>query len=189
MLLNGIWEYSLDELPENDSGWRNINIPNNWYLEGIEYSDVVYFRKKFKAEPHPDKEYILKFYGVDYFCDVWLNDVYLGHHEGYFQPFDFLVTAYLRKENTLLVKVNSPKEEDWPLKKKLIKGIFSDHDCRPGSRNPLYGQDHNTGGIWNSVEIIETDGIKVKLIKIYPCLLYTSPSPRDLSTSRMPSSA
>ena len=25
--------------------------------------------------------------------------------------------------------------------------------------------------------------------KIYPCLLYTSPSPRDLSTSRMPSSA
>ena len=24
---------------------------------------------------------------------------------------------------------------------------------------------------------------------IYPCLLYTSPSPRDLSTSRMPSSA
>ena len=28
-----------------------------------------------------------------------------------------------------------------------------------------------------------------KLIDIIPCLLYTSPSPRDLSTSRMPSSA
>ena len=26
-------------------------------------------------------------------------------------------------------------------------------------------------------------------IYLYPCLLYTSPSPRDLSTSRMPSSA
>ena len=25
--------------------------------------------------------------------------------------------------------------------------------------------------------------------KLYACLLYTSPSPRDLSTSRMPSSA
>ncbi len=25
--------------------------------------------------------------------------------------------------------------------------------------------------------------------KVTPCLLYTSPSPRDLSTSRMPSSA
>ena len=28
-----------------------------------------------------------------------------------------------------------------------------------------------------------------KDIKLYTCLLYTSPSPRDLSTSRMPSSA
>ncbi len=27
------------------------------------------------------------------------------------------------------------------------------------------------------------------LARIYHCLLYTSPSPRDLSTSRMPSSA
>ena len=27
------------------------------------------------------------------------------------------------------------------------------------------------------------------LIRVSPCLLYTSPSPRDLSTSRMPSSA
>ena len=26
-------------------------------------------------------------------------------------------------------------------------------------------------------------------LPVYPCLLYTSPSPRDLSTSRMPSSA
>ena len=28
-----------------------------------------------------------------------------------------------------------------------------------------------------------------KLVRTYTCLLYTSPSPRDLSTSRMPSSA
>ena len=28
-----------------------------------------------------------------------------------------------------------------------------------------------------------------KVFQGYPCLLYTSPSPRDLSTSRMPSSA
>ena len=29
----------------------------------------------------------------------------------------------------------------------------------------------------------------LRLKDAYPCLLYTSPSPRDLSTSRMPSSA
>ena len=35
-------------------------------------------------------------------------------------------------------------------------------------------------------EIFWATGYKYKY---YPCLLYTSPSPRDLSTSRMPSSA
>ena len=30
---------------------------------------------------------------------------------------------------------------------------------------------------------------EARMIQIQPCLLYTSPSPRDLSTSRMPSSA
>ena len=45
---------------------------------------------------------------------------------------------------------------------------------------------------------IQEQGVNVKqnpedftsnLGRIYSCLLYTSPSPRDLSTSRMPSSA
>ena len=33
------------------------------------------------------------------------------------------------------------------------------------------------------------DSVSVELCRAYICLLYTSPSPRDLSTSRMPSSA
>ena len=36
--------------------------------------------------------------------------------------------------------------------------------------------------------LIDTYGVNVADIKV-TCLLYTSPSPRDLSTSRMPSSA
>ena len=35
--------------------------------------------------------------------------------------------------------------------------------------------------------LLTTGNIESK--KVYACLLYTSPSPRDLSTSRMPSSA
>ena len=38
------------------------------------------------------------------------------------------------------------------------------------------------------IELLEKD-IQLWLDKRRPCLLYTSPSPRDLSTSRMPSSA
>ena len=38
--------------------------------------------------------------------------------------------------------------------------------------------------------VIARDRLKAsKITPLQPCLLYTSPSPRDLSTSRMPSSA
>ena len=44
-----------------------------------------------------------------------------------------------------------------------------------------------------SVALIDDSGNEVALASkiqgVYNCLLYTSPSPRDLSTSRMPSSA
>ena len=39
------------------------------------------------------------------------------------------------------------------------------------------------------VEILSTFDIEYIFLNIRGCLLYTSPSPRDLSTSRMPSSA
>ena len=37
--------------------------------------------------------------------------------------------------------------------------------------------------------VTSTKHVGEYLHRIHPCLLYTSPSPRDLSTSRMPSSA
>eukprot|EP00831_Metopus_contortus_P021739 TRINITY_DN19785_c0_g1_i2.p2 TRINITY_DN19785_c0_g1~~TRINITY_DN19785_c0_g1_i2.p2 ORF type:complete len:103 (+),score=16.78 TRINITY_DN19785_c0_g1_i2:34-342(+) len=40
-----------------------------------------------------------------------------------------------------------------------------------------------------SIEQIEINKLIQILLQIKSCLLYTSPSPRDLSTSRMPSSA
>ena len=47
--------------------------------------------------------------------------------------------------------------------------------------------------LWNNVDIVElrlgTDAATLLDEIARTCLLYTSPSPRDLSTSRMPSSA
>ena len=53
---------------------------------------------------------------------------------------------------------------------------------------PTYG---STGGaikLWRTLVLFKV--IRRQILKVFlPCLLYTSPSPRDLSTSRMPSSA
>ena len=42
---------------------------------------------------------------------------------------------------------------------------------------------------YHSVSEKAVVGVAKVTREAYPCLLYTSPSPRDLSTSRMPSSA
>src|SRR5690606_29527429 len=113
--------------------------------------------------------FILQFNGIDYFADVWLNSSYLGHHEGYFQKFYFDASESISEKNFLIIKVSSPKEEPgkvWPYNKKLIKGIFNHHDCRPGGWSLKYGQDQNTGGIWNDVSLILNKDVFVEEINI-----------------------
>ena len=41
----------------------------------------------------------------------------------------------------------------------------------------------------SDISVVPLREISLEAIQLYDCLLYTSPSPRDLSTSRMPSSA
>ena len=145
-------------------------VPVNWELAGLHnYNGTVWFIKRFEAEI-TKKLVVLLFKGIDYFSDVWLNDHYLGSHEGYFQHFSFDVSGLIkRKDNLLIVKVISPIEEpgtEWPLKKNLIKGIFNHHDCRPGGWSHKYGQDRNTGGIWNDVILNCRNNIFIRFVKI-----------------------
>jgi beta-mannosidase len=129
-------------------------------LSGLpNYSGTVFFRRHFSnpqpPAPNSQSRCLLRFCGVDYYAAVWLNDVWLGEHEGYFAPFEFEVTGLLVAENELLVRVAAPREAagDWPHQKRLIKGIFQHHDCRPGAWDLEHGQDQGSGGIWNRVEL------------------------------------
>ena len=167
ILLNGKWQRSL----LGKAPWFPIKIPNNWETGGVtNYKGTIMFRRSFIVNDlETNKEYWLKFYGVDYYACVYLNGVHLGNHTGYFQPFEFRVSKYLKKgKNTLLVKVNSGPEvlSNWPHEKRTIKGIFGHHDIRPGSWHPKHGQNNSTGGIWNDVELEITDKIRIKNIYI-----------------------
>ena len=184
---NGDWFYITDEEMKFDydnvkklivnENLHVMKMPSNWQIGGLDnYSGTVWFIKKFNLDDGKFNSSILEFSGVDYFAEVWLNDVFLGHHEGYFQKFFFDVTELLNEaENLLIVKVTSPKEDvefTWPNRKKLIKGIFNHHDCRPGGWSKEYGQDRNTGGIWNDVNLIQTNSIYVSNIKIFNSIFY-----------------
>ena len=181
-VLNGKWNFVTDArnkltyskavLLLQKKQVRKIKIPANWELAGLHnFSGSIWFAKTFSGVSLSDKLNILEFKGVDYFADVWLNDNYLGNHEGYFQSFYFDVSNLLNKKgnNYLVIKVNSPFEEPgkvWPLKKKLIKGIFNHHDCRPGAWSYKFGQDLNTGGIWNDVILHSINEIFVESVEV-----------------------
>lgn len=175
--LDGAWDYLADSRGAYDpttlpaDGWGQMEIPNNWRLAGLDnYAGVVWFRRTFGQPGGDEPTTWLRFHGVDYQCRVWLNGMELGEHEGYFQPFEFRVPdGLLAETNTLLVRVDSPKEDItsvWPYRKRVIKGVLGHHDCRPGSNTREHGQDENTGGIWNSVELVRDGLVRITRVKL-----------------------
>ena len=113
------------------------------------------------------------------------NDSYNDNH-------DLQTKLYFFKDNMKGIQIQKPKilinenyESEVPLCE--IRPILKDD-------LPQY-DDHNSDIISNLEEIYGDDGSEYFIESYQPivgtkiCLLYTSPSPRDLSTSRMPSSA
>jgi beta-mannosidase len=178
--LNGKWRYIIDQndsysyeeiLSKLGSISDEMTVPSNWQLQGLDnYSGSVWFIKYFNCTDSEENIKILEFLGIDYFADVWLNGQYLGNHEGYFQKIVFDVSDIIVSEdNILIVKVNSPYEKPgdvWPLKKQAIKGVLNHHDCRPGAWNYEKGQDKNTGGIWNNVNLYCGYPVYLEQVKI-----------------------
>ena len=165
-------ETQLPQLPANR--WQPIAVPSNWYLQGQDIAGVAWYQYRFSPKGDVQHKVVkLVFDGIDYAADVWLNGHYLGFHEGYFQPFSFIVTDYLKpgQINQLTVKVNSPREleqTDWSLHKRLIKGIFAHHDARPGGAWTTRSQDDNTGGIWAPVYFQISEQVTIDAVNITP---------------------
>lgn len=198
--LSGVWKYKIDSTDSGElegyyqkdtevSDWKEIQVPNNWYLTEIgDYFGTVWFRKEFIPEKTKENEKVyLRFGAVDYIADVWLNDIYLGNHEGIFNPFEFDVTRYLKagEKNVLVVKDSAPRDtteyincgldKDTPLSEPYqrhqakaitqIKGHMIDAMHRPGSETS-FRQDGNSAGIWDAVELVVRPEVFVEYCKI-----------------------
>jgi len=180
--LNGKWNFVTDSLSEldfdsflllKDKQQNKMKLPVNWQLAGLNnFNGTVWFYRTFDLNNFNNLGLpLLKFNGVDYFSDVWINNINSGHHEGYFQSFFHILNSNIltEKNNEIVVRVSSPKEkpgEVWPSNKQLIKGIFSHHDCRPGGWSMEHGQDKNTGGVWNDVELLTGKNIYFDSVKV-----------------------
>ena len=187
--LNGEWSYtplalttlkpdgSIVEDKSNLPAAGKMPVPSNWHLSGLpNFNGRVRFERDFDFAEKlaPADRAFLVFRGVDYFVEVELNGVQVGRHEGYFQAFEFDVTPQLKRgRNHLAVTVDAPLEEPgtvWPDHKRMIKGVLSHWDCKPGNTYKATGQDGTTAGIWNDVTLEVRHVAWLGNVKIQPVL-------------------
>ena len=176
--LDGVWMYHTQHMLDNNKynflgNEKETVLPKNWYKHGENHAGIIWYERNIQMKHLPSaSNHFLEFTGVDYSCDIWVNEYYVGSHTGYFQTFDFDISPYLKMgSNTIKVKVNSPLEnypEHYSLHKTLLRGIFSHHDTRPGGAWSPEGQDKNSGGIWNHISIKSYKSYKINKLKITP---------------------
>lgn len=168
LALNGEWEFCFDD---GDVGVRDgyfaegvhldskINVPFAYQYphSGIGTEDVheiMWYKREFELSD-TRKNYLLCFNGVDYIADVYVNGLYVGHHEGGYTYFDIDISKFVREgRNTLSLRVFDPQWADIPRGKQSWKGKRFACWYLP------------TSGIWKSVwlESFDTDCIEERTL-------------------------
>jgi len=131
-----------------------------------EYHGVAWYwhTVRIPAPPQKDVRYILRFWSVDYYADVWVNGQKAGSNEGADTMVEFDVTGSVKSgaENLLAVRVINPGNE--PV------DSFAIREC-PG-RNKFDpwgpGSSYNGGGITDSVELMLAPVVRIESLYLKP---------------------
>ena len=132
--LNGQWKFHIVDKPSdrpfyffktdyNDTGWKNINVPSNWELEGFgypiytnikyphektppkiqaHYNPVGSYRTSFKVTPEMLKRDLYVHFGaVSSAMNIWVNGEKVGYSEGSKTPAEFLINEYMSGKVTI----------------------------------------------------------------------------------------
>jgi beta-mannosidase len=155
--LNGPWQIRAVARFDGayDPGpWLDTTVPSHWQQTPAlaDHTGKAVYRKRFPLSPEPNRRYFLRLNGVFYWCTAYLNGARLGANEGYFFPVEYEITDLLRADNTLLLEVDCPREDD-KSRKRQITGVFHHWDCLDPGTNP--------GGVWLPVEIVATGPARI----------------------------
>ncbi len=171
--LNGPWKFAFDDgcgwtSPKDISHWPlSINVPfaPEASASGIgdnKFHKCCWYQKKIKLKKtETGKRLLLHFGAVDYDARVWMNDVFLGSHQGGHTPFFFDVTAALNENEEQTISVYA---HDDP------------HDLtKPRGKQDWQLEPHSiwyprTTGIWQNVWLEEVPDTYIDRINWTPLL-------------------
>jgi beta-mannosidase len=151
------------------TGWKPIEVPRQ--LSAQVGRQSVWYRTEFPRPDHAGRV-VLRIGGAFLATNVWLNGRLLGSHYGYFAPFGFDLTPYLKPENLLVICCESPVETQ-PEKKRHIMGLFNDGDLKPYpasaySSLPEPYQVEVPLGLWQPVQLEYMGPIAIDWLRLKP---------------------
>jgi beta-mannosidase len=161
--LRRTWLDDADELAlDAGSRWDPVPVPGHWQgapaFSGAD-GPLLYRTSFDHPSPVDDERWWLRFEGIFYQGDVWLDGGYVGDTEGYFFPHTFEVTDALaeRTEHHLGVEVTCSSPSDRTAKRS-ITGLFQHGDGLDPDANP--------GGIWRPVRLERTGSVRIRHLRV-----------------------
>lgn len=135
------------DLPLVDIPHTNATFGYNNYTESVYQFESVY-RKQIHIRKNIQRRHFIRFEGVLHRADVYLNDQYVGRHDGGYTAFEFEVTKHVEDgNNTLIVCVDSRESLNIPPFGKTIDYL-------------------TYGGIYREVYWIETPNNYIKHVHV-----------------------
>ena len=169
--LGGTWQYqNVSQLaypPTNN--WQTITVPG--FLSGYQYQRA-WFRTTFAlSNSLAGTQLKLKFGGVKYNAQVWLNGAFLGSYLNGYEPFEFDATAaaLIGQTNELIVGVT-----DWTAT--FAQSVnFSNQPAGQNARDfvtnnilaPIGGR-FELYGIWQPVKMVSTPPVSIADVFVMP---------------------
>ena len=173
--LDGQWLLATDprNIGQTEKWWekpvseaRSAQVP--WIIQDTfpGYHGAAWYWRDFVAplHPRPAGRFLLRFYGVDFSGEVWLNGKSIGGHEGGETPFVIDVTDVIKAgaTNSLCVRVLNPTHQP-------IDGLVLSQTPRQARAIPYTaGGAYNCGGITDSVELLLTPSVRIEDLHAAP---------------------
>ncbi len=135
--------------PPQGSTWREINVPAPWAAQMTDLrlsTGTGWYRRKVEIPATWSAGAIILHFGaVNYFCQIWWNDHFIGEHEGGYLPFELDLTKHVSpgEAGELTVRVVMPSNDP---------DLYPDFPFGeiPHGKQSWYGP---LGGIWQSVTL------------------------------------
>ena len=142
----------------DDSDWQLIDVPSHWQTNPAfaDFDGTLLYRADLQVPKlQPGQRRWLRFDGLCYQGDIFLDGAYVGQTEGYFTYHRFEITDLAAEAGTsiLAVEVGAPHGTGVDPKRHLT-GWFSE-----GPGLPI---DWNPAGIWRPVSIVDTGPVAIR---------------------------